>query len=208
MVVKFFDGMKRDSEYPYTALSYRWGDLRLLDRWMSVPDCESGGKKRWKKKELDGSWSFLDDCPDRIKLRRGLEADILYRDGSLNEMISSIPKTIRDAIDVTRDMGLEYIWVDELCIMQAVDDPDNKLKIGRMDLIYNHALITIVAADELDADCGWKGAGCERGKLKQISEEIIPGTNMSLHLNIELNIQSWEGPLPREGLVQKTLRFH
>ncbi|KAK3369421.1 hypothetical protein B0T24DRAFT_681429 [Lasiosphaeria ovina] len=35
-----------------------------------------------------------------------------------------IPKTVSDAIIIVKKMGLRYLWVDRLCIVQ--DDPDTK----------------------------------------------------------------------------------
>ncbi|KAI4667640.1 uncharacterized protein J4E88_010160 [Alternaria novae-zelandiae] len=194
-VLKFREVMKEDSQYPYTALSYIWGELSLLDGWIPVSEASSEKTTRWKKRTPDGSLVFRNDRPDRTKLTRGHESDILYRDGGLKEMISSIPKTILDAIEVTRDVGLDYLWVDELCIIQDRADPDNKLNIGRMHMIYNHAQFTIVAADGKNAGSGLRGVGCDRGELKQISEEIIPGASMSLPVNIKWDIRLWESRL-------------
>jgi len=182
----------KGSKYPYAALSYLWGKPLSLEGWTLVSDRESVGKKKWKRRKQDGSWAFRDECLDRTKLRRGHESNILYRDGGLKDMMSSIPKTIRDAIDVTKNVGLDYIWVDQLCIIQDEGDPDKKLNIERMDTIYSHAQFTIVAADGKNADSGLRGVGCDRGELEQISEEIVPGANMSLPVNIKWDIRLWE----------------
>jgi hypothetical protein len=32
--------------------------------------------------------------------------------------ISHLPKTFRDAIEATRSLGLRYLWIDALCIIQ------------------------------------------------------------------------------------------
>ncbi|KAK4162814.1 hypothetical protein QBC43DRAFT_355804 [Cladorrhinum sp. PSN259] len=56
--------------------------------------------------------------------------------------ITSLPATIRDAILATRGLGLSYIWIDALCIVQ--DDPvDWSSEAKRMHLIYLNAEITI-----------------------------------------------------------------
>ncbi|KAF4445695.1 hypothetical protein F53441_10601 [Fusarium austroafricanum] len=36
--------------------------------------------------------------------------------------LSKLPRTVQDAIKLTRNMGKEYIWIDALCIEQAEDD--------------------------------------------------------------------------------------
>ncbi|RAR11243.1 isocitrate dehydrogenase [Stemphylium lycopersici] len=56
-----------------------------------------------------------------------------------------LPQTIRDAVTVTRRLGLQYIWVDALCIMQD-SDMDKALELPKMRLIYKCATVTLVAS--------------------------------------------------------------
>lgn len=61
------------------------------------------------------------------------------------------PRTIREAIDVVRSLGLRYFWVDSLCIIQ--DDPDYQMQqIKAMDKVYQSAALTIVATSGNSAD--------------------------------------------------------
>jgi len=59
--------------------------------------------------------------------------------------LCSWPKVITDSIQVTLDIGLKYLWVDRYCINQD-DDEDKATQIAKMDLIYSHAEVTIIAA--------------------------------------------------------------
>jgi hypothetical protein len=80
----------------------------------------------------------------------------LYHDGALTQERQSIPRTIRDAILVVKQLRKKYIWVDALCILQ--DDQVEKEKvIGEMDLIYSRAELTLVAASGRHADAGLPG---------------------------------------------------
>ena len=57
---------------------------------------------------------------------------------------------------LTRTLGLDYLWVDTLCIIQ--DDEENKMKdIARIGSMYSSAHFTIIAADGDDADHGLRG---------------------------------------------------
>lgn len=59
--------------------------------------------------------------------------------------IDVLPATIRDAITVTRRLGLEYLWVDALCIIQ--DDEDDKARdIDSMADIYAGTVVVIAAS--------------------------------------------------------------
>ncbi|KAI1127877.1 hypothetical protein F5Y10DRAFT_187913 [Nemania abortiva] len=52
----------------------------------------------------------------------------------------------RHAIHVTRGLGLRYIWIDALCIMQ--DDKEEKdAEIMRMDAIYSNSTLNISATE-------------------------------------------------------------
>lgn len=43
---------------------------------------------------------------------------IHQQQGSLETFLDKIPKVIRDAMDLVRRLGLRYLWVDSLCIVQ------------------------------------------------------------------------------------------
>lgn len=56
----------------------------------------------------------------------------------------ALSQTIQDAIKVTRELGMRYLWVDALCIIQD-DHADKATEINRMGSIYKNATVTIVA---------------------------------------------------------------
>jgi hypothetical protein len=57
----------------------------------------------------------------------------------------NLPKTLQDAIKVTKELGYSFLWVDSLCIIQ--DCPiDKSREIAKMPSIYNNAILTIAAA--------------------------------------------------------------
>ncbi|EUC43648.1 hypothetical protein COCMIDRAFT_100330 [Bipolaris oryzae ATCC 44560] len=59
--------------------------------------------------------------------------------------IEQLPKTIQDAVTVTRRVGIEYIWVDALCIMQDSNE-DKAQELPKMRSIYKYATVTVVAS--------------------------------------------------------------
>ncbi|KAF9480854.1 HET-domain-containing protein, partial [Pholiota conissans] len=65
-----------------------------------------------------------------------------------------LPQTIAEAIAVTNKLGLKYLWVDALCIIQ--DSDDDKIKeLGIMGQIYRHAYLTISVLSAYRADEGF-----------------------------------------------------
>ncbi|KAF2186709.1 HET-domain-containing protein [Zopfia rhizophila CBS 207.26] len=105
-------------------------------------------------------------------------------------------KTIRDAIEVTRRMELQYLWVDSLCIIQhddrGEDNPDARAsQIEQMDRIFGHAAITIVAADGLDAEAGLPGIS-SRAIRNQIAREVQPNVNVLLAVQYNNTYGKWD----------------
>ncbi|KAK0643414.1 heterokaryon incompatibility protein-domain-containing protein [Cercophora newfieldiana] len=70
--------------------------------------------------------------------------------------LSSLPQTFADAIAVTRAMGLEFLWIDSLCIIQD-DLQDWEREAARMAHVYANAWVTISADAATDADKGFLG---------------------------------------------------
>jgi hypothetical protein len=82
--------------------------------------------------------------------------NILQHKGVLHKSITRLPHTIRDAMDLCVSLNVRYLWVDSLCIVQ--DNSETKqLHIANMHNIYQHAVITIVAAAGLDSGAGLPG---------------------------------------------------
>jgi hypothetical protein len=67
-------------------------------------------------------------------------------------LISELPKTFRDAIDITRSLELRYLWIDSLCILQD-SESDWATHVEVMASIYENAHITL-AAGASDSDEG------------------------------------------------------
>ena len=65
-----------------------------------------------------------------------------------------LPGTLRDAVLVCRAIGILWLWVDVLCIIQ--DDPQDKLEqVKTMGEVYQNAIMTIVPAFSLGSDQGF-----------------------------------------------------
>jgi hypothetical protein len=63
-----------------------------------------------------------------------------------NLPFDSLPKTIKDAIQVTRGLGIRFLWIDALCIIQEGDKEDKLKEIRFMGRLYKNATVTIFAA--------------------------------------------------------------
>ncbi|KAF6818651.1 heterokaryon incompatibility protein [Colletotrichum plurivorum] len=71
----------------------------------------------------------------------------LEHNGALQQYIDfdRLPKTFQDAITVTRGLGIDYIWIDTLCIIQG-DKDDWENESTKMEEVFSAAYCTISAA--------------------------------------------------------------
>lgn len=79
-----------------------------------------GGIKLVDSSETEGAaYIILSHCWGKAYLIRLLKSNEgQFRKGD----ITGLPKTFREAIQVTRDLGYRYIWIDSLCIIQDSEE--------------------------------------------------------------------------------------
>jgi len=66
----------------------------------------------------------------------------------------SLPKTFQDAVTTTRLLGLRYLWIDSLCIMQD-SKPDWEEQCAKMADIYKNSFVTLAGAAASDCESGF-----------------------------------------------------
>lgn len=59
--------------------------------------------------------------------------------------ITDFPKTFQDAIRVTQALGIQYLWIDSLCIIQD-DEQDWQTESKLMEQVFSSAYVTIAAS--------------------------------------------------------------
>lgn len=68
--------------------------------------------------------------------------------------VTKLSKTFTDAIQIARELGVQYLWTDALCIMQG-DPIDWEIESKKMADIFGNAYLTIVAGSAADAHDGF-----------------------------------------------------
>lgn len=71
-------------------------------------------------------------------------------------LLSHLPQTLVDAVHVTRSLGIQYLWVDALCIIQdSIEDWEKEAE--QMAIIYEKAYLVIAASSSSSAKQGFLG---------------------------------------------------
>jgi hypothetical protein len=68
--------------------------------------------------------------------------------------VDLLPQNFKDAITVTRKLGLRYVWIDSLCIIQN-SATDWAKQCTRMSSIYRDSLVTLAACDSANSSVGF-----------------------------------------------------
>jgi hypothetical protein len=66
---------------------------------------------------------------------------------------AALPLTFQDALQLTRKLGMKYLWIDSLCIVQD-DKADWRHEGGKMATIYSNSYITFAATNSNSAHGG------------------------------------------------------
>ncbi|KAH8822011.1 heterokaryon incompatibility protein-domain-containing protein [Xylogone sp. PMI_703] len=92
---------------------------------------------------IEGKYAVLSHCCG------GVVSPLLTTENleSFQKSISycNLPANCRDAICITRQLGIQYLWIDSLCIIQN-STVDWETESKKMSSIYRDALLTISAS--------------------------------------------------------------
>lgn len=109
--------------------------------------------------------SYVWGSDQKLMLRKQNYSN-LQNYGSLQGLL---PRTIDDALYFTGTLGVQYLWVDALCIIQD-DDADKAIQLGKMGSIYANSLLTIIAAAGVGVGAGLPGVRVPR---EAVQEEVV-----------------------------------
>jgi hypothetical protein len=83
--------------------------------------------------------------------------------------ISTLPKTFQDAIELSRQLGVRYLWIDSLCIIQEGDKHEDWTReSSMMGSVYQNGYCNIAATAASDGT-----AGCFRPRDPLLAQPCI-----------------------------------
>ncbi|TGO29617.1 hypothetical protein BPAE_0013g00690 [Botrytis paeoniae] len=103
-----------------------------------------------------GKWATLSHCWGQVGGYVTNVASLDRRTRSIS--MYELPPTLKDAIKVTRCMGLKYLWIDSICILQGSDvaaQADWLFELRRMRDYYKCCDFCIVADDAFSDEDGF-----------------------------------------------------
>ncbi|KAL1880111.1 hypothetical protein Daus18300_001474 [Diaporthe australafricana] len=100
-----------------------------------------------------GQYAALSYCWGNDQPLKTTSANI--RDMTAGKLLfSQLPQTLADAVHVTRSLGIQYLWIDALCIIQdSIDDWEKES--AEMSTIYENAYLVIAASSSASATQGF-----------------------------------------------------
>jgi hypothetical protein len=84
-------------------------------------------------------------------------------------LLSQLPRTFQDAVNVTHRLGFRYLWIDSLCIIQ--DDEDDWTKeAARMCSVYQNAALVLGASAAPGPLFQWRHEICQEagGRVERV----------------------------------------
>jgi hypothetical protein len=137
------DKGETSQEVDYVALSHCWG--KLIEEQKKEWRDTTGNKEDWNTTK-----------GNKERRKQGF-------------LITELPQTFQDAIIVTRELGLRYLWIDSLCIIQD-DHGDWATESQKMEAVFKNAYCTIAATSAEDSTKGF----LNRPEGKDLQYEMVP----------------------------------
>ena len=107
------------------------------------------------------------------------------RKDSFDEYRKCIPdrvlsKSFSDAVEITRQIGIRFLWIDSLCIIQGTDDW--AIEAAKMAQVYSQAYITISLDSAKDSS-----EGCLNPRSARLEAPLTTAKDLDSELFVRFN---------------------
>lgn len=119
-------------------------------------------------------------------------------------VFDDVSKTMKEAAAVTRRLGLRYLWIDALCIIQDSAE-DWETEAGRMSTVYRDAHITLSAAAAEATTQGLFPTAADRVLYNETCELLAPGPEEK-DVNVRVRLRS-ESPSDLNSASHSSLKL-
>ncbi|KAH7198515.1 heterokaryon incompatibility protein-domain-containing protein [Fusarium flagelliforme] len=103
------------------------------------------------KEQITEPYIALSHCWGRTQHLKSEKATL--EQWKRNIPFTRFAKTFQDAIVISRELGIRYVWIDSLCIVQD-DSKDWEIEAAKMASIYNGAELVLSATGSVDGSGG------------------------------------------------------
>ncbi|KAL2074110.1 hypothetical protein VTL71DRAFT_7888 [Oculimacula yallundae] len=154
----------------HVSPSSAWYPTRLVDMGFIATGYIKVVQPRQHNEQIMGKYVTLSHCWGETEFLK-LSKDTLpqFEEGI---EIDRLPKTFQHAIDFACRLGVRYIWIDSLCILQD-STKDWLYQSAQMDQVYNNSLCNISATA---ASNSAKGLYCDRASEQNWVDEVTLNT--------------------------------
>lgn len=156
-----------DSKHPDVKVQTTFLPTRLIDvgnllncqplRLIITSDIRPIDREATRYIALSYCWGPVDGTS---KLLKTTQATLASKTKQIQ--LEDMPQAFQDAITVARRLGIQYLWIDSLCIIQD-DVRDWQIESSKMAEIFSNAYLTIIAA------CG---SGCNDSFLNPAISDL------------------------------------
>ena len=123
-------------------------------------------------------------------------------------LLADLPQTFKDAVSLTRNLGIQYLWIDSLCIKQLHKD-DWESEAGKMGSVYSQSFLNIAATSSAEGS-----GGCFKDRLALIPTLSFPLALKTYkvraylgsgEINVRLSLKSAHIALERRGIYEVSM---
>ncbi|KAK8108750.1 heterokaryon incompatibility protein-domain-containing protein [Apiospora sp. TS-2023a] len=113
--------------------------------------------------------------------------------------IEDLPRKYIDAVQAAHQLGVQYLWIDSLCIIQD-DQQDWEIESAQMHRVYRHSYCNLSATSSTSSN---EGLFYERDATWLRSHVIIPGNDMDPAMVTQEMDEEWYSRLDEEPLYSR-----